>query len=261
MLCTCEDDPAATVRPRAEGLGADLSRMFVHYGALQLRGADLARLEETIARHQVKLLILDPVVGMMTSTNINSATSVRAVMAALDDLAKRQGCAVLLVHHLSKGGGSPRQRALGSVDFMNASRSAILVGLDPDAEDRDSVLVHVKHNLVPTGAGPSLAYRTLPGHTFQWIGPTRLSGDDVLRDEGRSSALQEAQMWLQELLAAGGKPVREIMAAATEAGIAERTLRRARERLCQRPRRLGDRWVWELTNGQNQQGGQDGTRL
>ena len=65
-------------------------------------------------------------------------------------------------------------------------------------------------------------------------------------------------MWLQELLAAGGKPVREIMAAATEAGIAERTLRRARERLCQRPRRLGDRWVWELTSGQNQQGGQDG---
>ena len=26
LLCTSEDDPAATVRPRAEGLGADLSR-------------------------------------------------------------------------------------------------------------------------------------------------------------------------------------------------------------------------------------------
>ena len=127
LLCTSEDDPAATVRPRAEGLGADLSRLFVRYGALQLRGADLARLEETIVRHRAKLLILDPVVGMMSSTNINSATSVRAVMAALDALAKRQSCAVILVHHLSKGVGGPRQRALGSVDFMNACRSALLV--------------------------------------------------------------------------------------------------------------------------------------
>lgn len=264
LLCTCEDDPAATVRPRAEGLGANLSRLFVHYGALQLRGADFARLEETIARHHVKLLILDPVVGMMSSTNLNSATSVRVVMAALDDLAKRQGCAVILVHHVSKGGGSPRQRALGSVDFLNASRSALLVGLDPGAEDRDSVLVHMKNNLVPTGPGPSLAYRTLPGHIFQWLGPTRLSGDDVLRDEGRSSALQEAELWLREVLSGGAKPVKEIMDAAGEAGLAERTLRRARERLCQRPRRLGDHWVWELT-GQNQGGhdrpdGRDGAR-
>ena len=71
-------------------------------------------------------------------------------------------------------------------------------------------------------------------------------GDDVLREEGRSSALQEAELWLQDLLATGGKPVRQIMEAATEAGIAERTLRRARERICQRPRRLDNHWIWEL---------------
>ena len=62
----------------------------------------------------------------------------------------------------------------------------------------------------------------------------------MLRDEGRSRALQEAEM-------------REIMAAATEAGIAERTLRRARERICQRPRRLDGHWIGALaerkTNG------------
>ena len=89
----------------------------------------------------------------MSSTNINSATSVRAVMAALDDLAKRQDCAVLLVHPLSKGVGGPRQRALGSVDFTNASRSSLLVGLDPHAEDKDSVLVQMKSNLNPLGPG------------------------------------------------------------------------------------------------------------
>ena len=180
LLCTCEDDPAATVRPRADGLGADLSRLFVHYGALQLRGADFARLEETISRHHVKLVILDPVVGMMSGADINRANSVRVLLAALDALAKRQGCAVVLVHHISKSAGtSPRHRALGSVDFMNACRSALLVGLDPNAEDKDSVLVHCKHNLSPTGLGPSLAYRTLPGYTFQWLGPTRLTANGI----------------------------------------------------------------------------------
>lgn len=255
LLCTCEDDPAATVRPRAEGLGANISRLFVNYGALQLRGADFARLEETIARHHVRLVILDPVVGMMSSTNINSAASVRGVMAALDALAKRQSCAVILVHHISKGLGGARQRALGSVDFMNACRSAILVGLDPGAEDKDSVLVHVKHNLSALGPGPSLAYRTLPGHILQWIGATRLSADDVLRDEGRTSALNEAEIWLRELLAAGGKPVTEIVAAADEAGIAARTLRRARERICRRPRRVDDHWIWELVESQQRNPG------
>ena len=37
---------------------------------------------------------------------------------------------------------------------MNAARSAILVGLDPGAEDKDRVLVHVKQNLSPLGSGP-----------------------------------------------------------------------------------------------------------
>jgi DNA repair protein RadA/Sms len=251
LLCTCEDDPAATVRPRADGLGANISRFFVNYGMLQLQGADFARLEETIARHHVKLVILDPVVGMMAATNINNAGSVRGVMAELDALAKRQGCAVIMVHHISKGLGGARQRALGSVDFMNACRSAILVGLDPNAEDKDSVMVHMKHNLNPLGPGPSLAYRTLPGHKLEWIGPTSLSGDEVLGNEGRTSALREAELWLQELLADGGKPVTEIVVAATEAGIAERTLRRARERICQRPRRLDDHWIWELALSKN----------
>ena len=246
LVCSAEDDPAATVRPRAEGLGTDLSKLFVRYGAFQLHGEDLGRLEQTVARYQVRLVVLDPVVGLMSGADMNRANQVRAVMAGLDALAKRQGCAVLLVHHISKGGGSPRHRALGSVDFTNACRSALLVGLDPSAEDKDSVLVHVKHNLSPLGAGPSLAYRTLPGHIFEWLGPTRLSGNDVLRDEGKSSLLQEAEAWLREVLAGGALPVKEILAAAAEAEITKSTLRRARERICGRPRRGDDCWVWEL---------------
>lgn len=254
LLCTSEDDPAATVRPRAEGLGADLSRLYVRYGAFNLRGHDRRRLEKTVARHQVQLVILDPLIGLMSGTDMNRANSVREVLAELGAMAKRQGCAVVLVHHISKGGGSSRHRALGSVDFMNACRSAVLVGLDPNAEDKDSVLVHCKHNLSPMGPGPSLAYRTHPGHVFEWIGPSGLTGDDVLRDEGRSNVLQEAEVWLRELLSAGAKPVKEILAAAEEAGITERTLRRARERICQRPRRLKDHWVWELVLQDDQDG-------
>ena len=58
----------------------------------------------------MKLVILDPVVVMLAATNINNAGSVRVVMAALDGLAKRQVGAVVLVHHIAKASGSPRQR-------------------------------------------------------------------------------------------------------------------------------------------------------
>lgn len=255
-MCTAEDDPAATVRPRADGLGADLARLFVRYGAFDLLGENLRRLETSMARHKTKLVILDPLIALMAGSDVNRANSVRQVLGALDHVAKRQHCAIILVHHISKAsGGSPRHRALGSVDFMNACRSALLVGLDPNAEDKDSVLVHCKHNLSPIGPGPSLAYRTLPGHEFVWLGPTPLSGVEVLQEDGRHSALKEAELWLSELLASGAQPVKEIVKEATDAGIAARTLRRARERVCQRPRRVGDHWVWELGR-QDDQGDQ-----
>ena len=156
LLCTTEDDPAATVRPRADGLGAELSRLFVRYGAFELRGENLRRLEASIARHQIQLVILDPVIGLMAGADVNRANSVRAVLGELDAVAKRQHCAIILVHHISKNSaGSPRHRALGSVDFTNACRSALLVGLDPHAEDKDSVLVHCKHNLSPIDPDPA----------------------------------------------------------------------------------------------------------
>ena len=74
---------------------------------------------------------------------------------------------------------------------------------------------------------------------------TRLTGVEVLQ-EGGTSALQEAEDWLRELLATGATPVKEIIAAAAEAGITERTLRRAREKICQRPHKVADHWVWDL---------------
>ena len=86
-----------------------------------------------------------------------------------------------------------------------------------------------------------------------WLGATPLTAAEVLQEEGRISALKEAEAWLRELLGAGAMPVKAIIKAAAEAGITERTLRRAREQVCQRPHRVGDHWVWELSKQGDQE--------
>jgi hypothetical protein len=90
-------------------------------------------------------------------------------------------------------------------------------------------LVHTKSNLAKLG--PSLGYEIQEGR-FLWIGETSLTANDLLAAEAPSqevSAVEEAEKFLVDFLAAEPLPANEIFAAAKQAGIAERTLKRAKK--------------------------------
>lgn len=251
------EDPAEDVlRPRLDLLGADCQRIWTHdsfeFPIDLSQPADVARLDELVPAHDARLVVIDPIQAFLgAKTDIYRPNEVRAVLAPLLRLAQRHACALLILRHITKARASRSIYAgQGSIDFIAAARSVLLAGSGPDDSTRHA-LVHIKSNLA--AAGPTLGYR-FDGQSFVWEGPSGLTANDLLAAEAQTDdagAEQEARLFLRDILAeAETLPARAVLAAAREAGVAERTLKRAKRREGVRTIRqgfgTGSVWLWSL---------------
>jgi hypothetical protein len=173
-------------------------------------------------------------------------------------MAARTGAAVLIVRHMNKSGGaSPLYRGGGSIGIIGAARAGLLAAPDPDDDSR-RILAVTKSNLA--AMPEALAYRLVTEEQYGvarvvWDGATGHKAADLLRlpgrdDEDGAPARSEAEQVLAEILAEGPVPAKKVKAIASEAGVAERTLARAREALGVTTQREGfgpgARYVWAL---------------
>lgn len=256
-----EDDPATTLRPRAEAAGADLDRIAIldgrateerRDGADPLVGAteavclaDVDVLREAVRTMGARLVVIDPVQSFLgRGVDAYRAEEVRPVLDGVAMLAREARCAVLILRHLRKSASDAAiDRGMGSVDFGAAARSMLLAGADPADETRRAV-VSTKHSLAaePPAIGYCIQTATIAAGIdtarVRWTGDTDMTAATILAPEpgadrpARGASEGHAQEWLREALA-GGR--RETWAALTregvEAGHSEHTLRRARTAL------------------------------
>ncbi len=167
---------------------------------------------------------------------------------------------MVAVRHLgkSRGGGHALNAGIGSIDFTAAARSVLLVGHDPDDEQKRAV-VQTKNNLAPHGE--AIGYK-LEGSQFFWMGVSDLTAERILAassDEGERSTITEAVDYLRTALSSGARDSKAIQDEAKRAGISEATLRRAKTRLKVQAKKVGlpgshlQKWVWELSVGEGAQ--------
>jgi hypothetical protein len=196
-----------------------------------------------------RLVVIDPVVAYIGArTDIYRADEVRSVLAPLARLAELYDCAIVVIRHLNKAKvGRSIYAGQGSIDFTAAARSVLLAGSAAD-EPGEYALIHIKLNRAPSG--PALGYR-IQGGRFSWTGVSRLTAGDLLAGESAGddrSAEDEAREFLQELLREGPVAVCQVLATARQAGISEKTLRRAKGREGVLARREGygaaGGWLW-----------------
>src|SRR5437764_8234566 len=76
----------------------------------------------------------------------------------------------------SRGGGHALNAGIGSIDFVAAARSVLLVGADPDEPNKRAV-VQIKNNLAPHGE--AIGY-TLEDGQFYWTGASTLTANRIL---------------------------------------------------------------------------------
>lgn len=254
VLLSYEDDPEDTIRPRLDLLGADLDRVEVVEGvdADGRRGSFGPEAVPILADHiasgdRVGLVVVDPVSAFIgAGTDEYRGNEVRAALEELRLLAQRHRVAVLLLMHTRKAqADTALNRLSGSSAYGQLIRSGLMAGPIPDDPNGWHALAHVKHNL--SAKQPTLAY-SVGEDGLAWHGEVDLDGEEVAgnTDGGDRGAGEEAAEFLLEVLSDGPVRSKQVLAEAREAGIAERTLKRAKSRLSVASIKQADRWTWQL---------------
>ena len=247
---TAEDGLGDTVKPRLMEAEADLDRVLVIDESKQELSLSDERIEKAIRQNGARLIILDPIQAYVgQKTDMNKANEIRPIFRRLAEVAERTACAVILIGHLNKAaGGQSAYRGLGSIDFRAAARSVLLIGR-VKREPNIRVIVHDKSSLAPEGK--PMAFCLDPETGFEWVGEYDITADELLSGAGGNTATktEQAETLILDLLADENEMTsEEVMKAAAEVGISERTLKTARRNLETRieVKRRGNQWYYRL---------------
>jgi len=165
-------------------------------------------------------------------------------MKSLGDMARRTGCAVLLVSHINKARGTKAgYRGLGSIDFRAAARSVLLVGrVSKDANIR--AVAHDKSSLAQEGE--PLSFAVDEHNRFQWLGPIDITASELL--DGTGQPMTKVETMEDELLRLLIRPLPAtyIIAYAKNIGVSERTVNAAKKHLGIVSEKRADGWYWRL---------------
>ena len=261
IILSAEDDPADTIKPRLEALGANMDRITLLDGVKRAKGigyfsleGDLPVLERAIHKTPgLRLIVLDPVSAYLGGTDSHKNAEVRGLLAPLCSLAARYGVSATCVTHLNKSvTGKALFRAMGSLAFAAAARAAWLIAKDENDEQR-RLFLPIKMNLAsePTG----LAYRIEGSPAkIEWERDAiSQTADEALGSEHRPQGWQRDSCveWLKNVLSGEPVPVTELKELAKSAGFASwHTIERARESAGIKVHKtgfgIGGMWVWEL---------------
>jgi len=267
VILSAEDGLADTIRPRLDAAGADTRKIVAISTVPDREGnertiaipEDITTIEKAIQRVDAKLIVVDPLMAFL-SGKANYDQDVRKALTPLARMAERTGVAVLVVRHLNKQqGGKALYRGGSSIGIIGAARSGLVVEQHPDDEDLRVLAVN-KSNLAEKSESLTYSIATAENDAakVQWGKTTNLNADDILNPD--TSEVGKAKEWLDTKLRDMPLPATTVFNDAEEAGIAKKTLYRAKDALGVESKKdgLGNTWRWHLVeDGQGSQGGQD----
>lgn len=251
IFLTAEDGLADVIRPRLDAAGADVSRVHA-IEAVHEEGKpasfdlaqDLAGLADKVQEiGDVRVIVIDPITAYLgTNTDSHKTSDVRALLSPLKDFADEHGVAVVGITHPAKSASNAMNAASGSQAFVAAARAAWLFVREKDEDGQETgrtLMLAIKNNL-SAQRNNGLAYRLNGG--VAWDGEVNITADQALARaqeaggtggaEDGGDAMNTAITFLEdELTAAGRLEASVLLASAKRAGISERTLKRARQKL------------------------------
>jgi len=268
VFFSAEDDAEDTIRLRLEAAGSVLSRVFIMDAVLAGGHSRSFNLSEDVSRlsrmlehlGNVALVVIDPITAYLGNTDSHKAADVRALLAPLGEMAAKHRTAVVCVSHMSKGGsGEALMRVTGSLAFVAAARAALLIARDP-CEINRRLFLPIKNNLGndETGLAFTIEGVTITGgietSRIVWeAGSVTVTADEAMRPQDEPeerSSLEDARVFLTNLLAVGPVSSKQIRYDAEGTGHTWATVRRAQKALGVEVYRDGfggkGTWYWQL---------------
>ncbi|MDD2934313.1 MAG: AAA family ATPase [Methylotenera sp.] len=269
LIWSGEDSPADTLVPRLMAAGADLNK--VHFVAdttahNKLRSFDPATDMQLLmitaeAIPDLALLIIDPIVNAVAGDG-NKNGDVRRALQPVVDFGEKLNCAVLGITHLSKGGQgkNPLERVTGSLAFGALARIVLITGNKTHGNGTKQIVCRAKSNIGSDNGGFEYELQEtevksgILSSFVLWGNQVKGSAHELLAepvngesDEYNQSALAVAKQFLLDLLSDTALPQKQIEEEAKGAGIAWRTVERAKKELRIQSKKDGDAWLWILT--------------
>jgi hypothetical protein len=203
------------------------------------------------------VLVLDPIspfVNLRAGSNEHQEMAVRQALGVYHELAVTEGLTVIGIRHGRKGaaGDNPLDMVMGSKAWAAAARALLIFTPDREHEGRPGGLIFGRGNLAAPSSGlryrldqvpvtfdnpvirPSTGELVTEGlaNLFVPEGVAAVTLDEALGPKSQATDRVDAEAFLLKQLADHEEHlVTEITEAAEEEGHAERTLRRARQKL------------------------------
>lgn len=263
-----EDDNADTLNPRLRAAGADMDKVFVVEGVREGNdrypfdpARDMDALRAALASiPDLRLIVIDPIVSVVTGDSHKNA-EVRRALQPLVDLAEQQRCALLGVTHFSKGtsGRDPVERITGSLAFGALARLVMVTAKQEAEGERPErrVILRAKSNNSPDGGGfvydlqqgELTGYHGVSASSVLWGESIHGTARELLAEaeqlDDEHDAIGDAVGFLHSVLAMGARSVNDLKVEAKAAGIAWRTLERAKKKASVAARKNGMSTGWE----------------
>ena len=244
LWCESESSHALNLQ-RARRWGVDLSRILaplkspLHNVNLNDDGHATALLA-LARRDDVRLIILDSLRGLLSGPGPRSLGDHLRFLA---DVARISGKPVLLTHHLRKrvtydhAGNLTLDQVLGAGAVTQVARIIWAIDTPDPADPGHRRLATIKNNLAPFP--DPLGFR---------VGQDGLHFGPAPQPPTGHTELDRALDFLRQQLADGPLPANQIQDARQAAGLARRTVRRAKRRLAIRSVRPNgeSEWYWQL---------------
>ena len=265
-----EDTLEHVIRPVFDALGGDASRFYAIDGlikeardgteresAFTLAEEGLDALEAVVKDKRPRLMLIDPVTGHLGNRDSWKDAEVRAALTPLARLSERYGMATNASAHLNKASQQAvAYRIGGTIAFRAVARAVFYVVPDPtDPTRQRRLLFHDKSNVGAKRAprGYTIIDKDGVGIVAWDRDPVTVTLQEALGLSGGADDQRqdtEAMTFLRELLTDKPLSAGDVDAARRNAGIAPRTLERAKARLSVRSVRRGFGkdavWLWEL---------------
>jgi hypothetical protein len=157
LLLLGEDDPADTVRPRLEALGADMTKIHIIIDVTVQSVQTIFDAVEQIREKggDLKLLVIDPLDSFLGGADSYKGAEYREAMGGLIKLAADERFSIISVDHLNKNtGGQASYRIGGTIAKSALARAAWIFAKDERETDSDRrVFLPQKNNLGKDASG------------------------------------------------------------------------------------------------------------
>jgi energy-coupling factor transporter ATP-binding protein EcfA2 len=231
---TKEESLKHSVVPALSKMGANLSRVHVIKMELDEEGRlppdfifddwGIQQLREKIEATQAVLVVIDPLVSFFdSSTDIHRQNETRKTLGRLIQLGEATGAIPLGIVHQNKGNNANAiYRAIGSIDFPAAARTAFMVGHDPDDRGKKA-FVQIKSNLGPF-ASP-LGFTIEDDGELLWDEECTLDAERMCEPpntKARKEKTDACRDWLESQLEFGKWEVATLVQRAKDEGFSQR---------------------------------------